>query len=878
MELPQYVIDFLQTNYYIPMEQLNLPFDRMPASLRNLILTQCLNAEKGALTPKSEEEIYKQARKRFQADIDSDTKPLARSTVDNFAKNHQVLIGLTGLAERQSPQNDFSRTAILLAAKRMASDEYAQTPKTLTNFMAIRREVETELEIKYYAARYFDARPQQPENDADYHRRTIGDIAEIADMVRGGKQAEIAGRFGLPDSESDRADFKGATLSFAGAELQTFSDALEKRVKDSPFVRRARDLDASFKQKYPKTYIAAKLVGNTAAAMTLGRVFSAYKAVAGINAMRKDFAEYKRGDATEKKSLWDFVRSPKGRQKLMEIGQNTLRVIPGMRAVGIALGAVKNSDNLRNSVKELRDGGGSKSAWLKVGGAAIGLLTVSAVAAYANDDVANAVNDCISHSFGAAKDAVEQTVDTVSAHFAPQNASTPTVRLDDLLAKINTQNATGAGFGVDGAAATDVDVSPTGNTNITYNDGKTSFATMHIDKDGKITFNGSLNQAADRTQSGATLTTANFDTKSMNVHAAITDNQSGTRLVVDNNSAGQKVGVVSEDGCKNVDVLNEKGKGANIYAHADKVELKDGTVLRNNSVDLRAGHAATQINHTDGGQTGIRIDKDSANISHNKGLSYNQMHVGKDGISFNGSINQIADKTKDGVTVTTVNYDTKSMNVHAAITDNQSGTRGVLDNNSSGQKVSVVSENGCKNVDVLNEKGKGANVYAHADKVELKDGTVLRNNSVDIRAGHAATQINHNDGSQTGVRLDKNSANISHNKGGVSNQMHIDKNGKVTFNGMVTQSADPTKKGVTITALNYDTKNMNVHAAITQNQSGNTVVIDRNSSGIGIRSQDERGQTKFGITIGRDGVNIRGKNGKTVNVGKVLKMLKGLTR
>ena len=877
MELPQYVIDFLQTNYYIPTEQLNLPFDQMPASLRNLILTQCLNAEKGALTPKSEEEIYKQARKRFQADIDSDTKPLARSTVDNFAKNHQVLIGLTGLAERQAPRNDFSQMAILLAAKRMASDEYAQTPKTLTNFMAVQREVETELEIKYYAARYFDAHPQQPENDADYHRRTIGDIAEIAHMVRDGKQTDIAGRFGLPDSESDRADFKGATLSFAGAELQTFSDALEKRVKDSPFVRRVRDLDASFKQKYPKTYIAAKLVGNTAAAMTLGRVFSAYKAVAGIHAMRKDFAEYNRTDTTEKKSLWDFVRSPKGRQKLMEIGQNTLRVIPGMRAVGVALGAVKNSDNLRNSIKELRDGGSSKSAWLKVGGAAVGLLAVSAVAAYANDDVANAVNDCISHSFGAAKDAVEQVVDTVSTHFAPQADSTPSIRLNDLLARMNTQSAADAGIGIDDAATTDVDASPTGNTNITYNDGKTSFATMHVGKDG-ISFNGSINQVADKTRDGVTVTTVNYDTKSMNVHAAVTDNQSGTRLVVDNNSAGQKVGVVSEDGCKNVDVLNEKGKGANIYAHADKVELKDGTVLRNNSVDLRAGHAATQINHTDGGQTGIRVDKGSLNVSHNEGLSYNQMHVGKDGISFNGSINQVADKTRDGVTVTTVNYDTKSMNVHAAVTDNQSGTRLVVDNNSAGQKVGVVSEDGCKNVDVLNEKGKGANIYAHADKVELKDGTVLRNNSVDLRAGHAATQINHADGGQTGVRIDKNSANISHNKGGVSNQMHIDKDGKITFNGMVTQSADRSKSGVTVTALNYDTKNMNVHAAVTDNKTGNTVVVDRNSSGIGIRSQDERGQTKFGITIGRDGVNIRGKSGKTVNVGKVLKMIKGFVR
>ena len=293
---------------------------------------------------------------------------------------------------------------------------------------------------------------------------------------------------------------------------------------------------------------------------------------------------------------------------------------------------------------------------------------------------------------------------------------------------------------------------------------------------------------------------------------------------------------------------------------------------------MRAGHAATQINHTDGGQTGIRIDKGSLNVSHNEGLSYNQMHVGKDGISFNGSINQVADKTQDGVTVTTVNYDTKSMNVHAAVTDNQSGTRLVVDNNSAGQKVGVVSEDGCKNVDVLNEKGKGANIYAHADKVELKDGTVLRNNSVDLRAGHAATQINHTDGGQTGVRIDKNSANISHNKGGVSNQMHIDKDGKITFNGMVTQSADRSKSGVTVTALNYDTKNMNVHAAVTDNKTGNTVVIDRNSSGIGIRSQDERGQTKFGVTIGRDGVNIRGKSGKTVNVGKVLKMIKGFVR
>lgn len=60
--------------------------------------------------------------------------------------------------------------------------------------------------------------------------------------------------------------------------------------------------------------MAAKLVGNTAAAITLGPAFSAYKAVAGINAMRKDFAKFKNENPDKKGRFWKFIASKEGRK------------------------------------------------------------------------------------------------------------------------------------------------------------------------------------------------------------------------------------------------------------------------------------------------------------------------------------------------------------------------------------------------------------------------------------------------------------------------------------------------------------------------------------------------------------------------------------
>ena len=271
MDLPSYIRDFLQTNYYIPAEQLDLPFDRMPASLRELIMSKCLNpSENGGFEAKSAEEVLDKVREQFADDINSDVTKSPERQLDNFVAHHKTFAALIAAAEKNEKNpSDFDRVAILTAAKRMAADEYADTPKTLSNFLKIKEETAAELRVKYYTARYFDAHGKNGnEADGAYHEHALSDIAEISRMVREGKTDEIANRFNLPDTQVDRDAAKGATLSFAMAELKSFSDRVEKRVKDSPFVKRVNGLNDSFKQKYPKSYMAAKLVGNTAAALS----------------------------------------------------------------------------------------------------------------------------------------------------------------------------------------------------------------------------------------------------------------------------------------------------------------------------------------------------------------------------------------------------------------------------------------------------------------------------------------------------------------------------------------------------------------------------------------------------------------------------------
>lgn len=155
--------------------------------------------------------------------------------------------------------------------------------------------------------------------------------------------------------------------------------------------------------------------------------------------MRKDFAKIKAENPDEKASFWKYLRSKDGRQKMLMTGQNTLRMIPGARAVGIALSAVRNSDGLRNSIKELKDGGNSKKAWMKVGIAAAGLLAISVTAACLNDEIAEHVGDFVSNTLGSAKDTIHDTIANVSSHLGIGSANA-----EELAAAGNSGAAAGA--------------------------------------------------------------------------------------------------------------------------------------------------------------------------------------------------------------------------------------------------------------------------------------------------------------------------------------------------------------------------------------------------------------------------------------------------
>ena len=97
MELPGYVKDFLQTNYYLSDEDLALPVDQMPAYVRDLVSRTMNTNEQGEMEPKTEEEILKVAQQQFLADIDSDT--VSQTQINNFIANHETLTKLASLAE-----------------------------------------------------------------------------------------------------------------------------------------------------------------------------------------------------------------------------------------------------------------------------------------------------------------------------------------------------------------------------------------------------------------------------------------------------------------------------------------------------------------------------------------------------------------------------------------------------------------------------------------------------------------------------------------------------------------------------------------------------------------------------------------------------------
>ncbi len=437
MNLPGYIKEYLQINYYIPEDQLALPFDQMPADLQELISKKCFASEidRGEdrnLQPvdpkdpdgpyfKNEESMLLRANLDVEEDLNSDVRSWDLAQALEFSKNHNKIMGLVDAyrATEKDP-DDFDKTALLLAAKRMAAEDYADKPKDLDTFRQVKDEIKVELQVKYWMTQYFNAK--QPTDDPDYQDKVTADIASIAQMIEERQAHKIAETFNLPQTTEAREEAKGATLTVAMMEVRSFAQQVESQVKNSKFYKEAEALNENFKSKYPKSYVAAKIVGGLGAAVTLGPVYSAARAAAGVNTLRKNFQKYKKEHPDEKGNMWKFIRTKENRQKLMGVGRDMLRIIPGVKAIGIALSAVKNSDMLKNSIQELNEtkktGGKKGRAWMKVGGAALGLLAVSATAAYLNDDVADTVNDFVTnmlHTQENVNDAVEQIAEQAQA-------------------------------------------------------------------------------------------------------------------------------------------------------------------------------------------------------------------------------------------------------------------------------------------------------------------------------------------------------------------------------------------------------------------------------------------------------------------------------
>ena len=831
MDLPGYIKDFLQMNYYIPAEELALPFDQMPPYLRELITTKCMDlAENGEMSLKNEQEILDETRKQFQSDIDSDITKSQDSQVNNFVAHHQKLTELVAAAEKHEKNlSDFSKTAVLLAAKRMASDEYADTPKTLDNFLQVKEEIATELQVKYFTARYFETHGLNPENADTFHEKTLEDIAVISQMVQSGRTNQIAARFNLPDTKEAQDAAKGATLSFAGAELKTFADKVEKRIKDSPFVKSVNNLNDSFQKKYPKSYMAAKLIGNTAAAVTLGPAFSAYKAVAGINAMRKDFAKFKNENPDKKGRFWKFIASKEGRKKLLEVSQNTVRIIPGMRAVGIALSAVKNSANLKGSLQELKKNGFNKRTMTRVGIAAAGLLAVSVTAAYANDEVADMVNDCISNTFGSVQDSVENVMDSLQS-------TAPAMDMPDMAADIDLNEAT--------SSLNDVAAEPV------INDLPDPVQAPEVETEAAEVAEPPVPEQSTVT-APEPQTAENIQTQDQ--PTAVADLIGGKEY--------------STFGDRNMLVQSPDGSNSILFGDGTQkvtYQFSEGKI----SISAQ-GFSTTSLTEQDAATYNELLNQAQTNGSAHPSFDAQQaFHKIKiaEAIKAQYAANPTPELEQQFEALSMTHRLGMDRLDLGKITDNPAELNVIPDSTIQASAAEYLQQNNDRE-----------SFTATAVNTPAQDQTTVSINNFNLRDRSVSGTLHHDNGTETFVNANNSAAEISHKDGDSFHNVSVGKDGSVGLHGRIARAADPTKDGVTMTDFTYDTHKGSVGAVITDNDSGREVSISRNKEGVEISSGDGI-KTNVSVTLGKDGINIQGKNGRKVNVGKVIGFIKGLTR
>ena len=817
MNLPSHIRDLLQTNYFVPAEELDKPLDEMSPQVRDLILVKCMNGKDFI----SESETADVANAQVMEDISSDVSADLSAQVDRFVQNRAAIEALMLQSVKKSTDHSgFDRAADILAAKRMASDEYANAPKTEETFRHAKESVKKELNIKYWTTRYYDAHPAASASD---QAKTVEDIAEIAKMIYADETDKIAGRFNLSDTKQARESAKAATLSFAMADALSFSDKIKAKIKDSAFVRRVEGLNEKFRQNYPKTYIASKIAANGAGALVLGPVFSAFKAASTVSAMRKDYAKYKK-EHNEKGSVWKFLRTPEGRQKLMTFGQNTLRVIPGVRAAGIALGAVKNSDSLLSSIKEIKENGGSKKAWLKVGACTVGLLAVATTAAYANDEVAEAVNSFVHNHLS---NAVEKVYDAAS--------------------------------------------SLTGDTHTTtqFPDG---FHEMHIHSDGSVDMNGVFNHLPDSTKSGLTLEHLGYNTAGKYESIVLTDNKSGISLTGTRYGSSYGIGLV-KDNSNRIKLSSSMG----LSGQATNIKIADGVSIQNVNFDAGVNnsvHAAVRAGDDEPYLVGVT--ESGVKASHNITGGSITAQATKSGTGIYGSFNRLPADTDKGVTITHAHVDTLADKAGVGVTDNKSGLTysAAVD----GKTVSAgIIKNDSNRIKLSSSMG----LSGQATNIKIADGVSIQNVNFDAGVNnsvHAAIRAGDDEPYLVGVT--ESGVKASHNLPGGSATIKIGKDGTVSGNiaTNISSNKPETGKGFRLTRVEADTDGKGA-VFLKNGKTGRDIKISADTHGNAAVSFDGKNGNATTVSVDRSGdVSISKTGGKKVNISRLIRDIKKFVR
>ena len=817
MEMPSHIRDFLQTNYFVPAAELDKPLDEMQPSVRDLITSKCLSS-KGFI---SESETLEVAKNQALEDIDADICANRSAQVDRFVENHKSIESLmTAAAKLSDDHSPFDRVADVLAAKRLVSDEYADKPKSAAEFLHAKSEIKQELNVKYWTARYYNARPAA-QSDAE----TIDDVAEIARMIYSNQSDQIAARFDLPDTKADRDAAMGATLGCAMADAKTFSDKVKARLKDSAFVRRVEGLNGKFQQKFPKTYIASKIASNGAAAIVLGPVFSAFKAATTVAAMRKDFAKYKQ-ESGEKGSVFEFLKTGEGRQKLMTFGQNTLRMIPGARAAGIALGAIKNSDSLVSSIKEIKQNGGSKKAWLKVAACTAGLLAVATTAAYANDEVAESVNTFVHDHLGKAVEKAYEVADEITA----SNHSAQTVFTGD----------------------------------------EWGHQHVNVDNDGNVSAHANWNTLPDKTQDGITVTHVGYDTDNGSGKIAATDNKSGViySASTHDNASEFKVGV-------------EKGVSDYVYASTDggirgqatDIKINDNTTIEGVRADTHGRHGSMEVRH-DGTRYQANVKRSGASVSRDLPGGHATVEADKGGVNGHFNINRQIDKDKDGFTVTHMDADTRHGSAGIKVGDNKSDViySASTRDNASEFKVGV-------------EKGVSDYVYASTDggirgqatDIKINDNTTIEGVRADTHGRHGSMEVRH-DGTRYQANIKRSGASVSRDLPDGHATVEADKSG---VNARVNTNVDKSLGGgFKLTRITGNTANGDGSVSVVNENSGREIKVSGSKQGSGsVSISDKDRMNGTTVSVDRKGdVSIGRSNGRKINISDVIRRVKRFTR